>query len=81
MSNISIKSLTYSYISIRNFLLKPYGEGVLDDTGLVKSEYKSLKNLADTGKIRISASDYTYISSKLVTVVEGGGRKCCFWLQ
>lgn len=66
MSNINIKSLTYSYVSIKNFLLKPYSEGILDDTGLVLSEYKSLKSLVDTGKIQVSENDYNYIVSKLV---------------
>lgn len=72
MSNINIKSLTYSYVSIKNFLLRPYGEGVLDDTGLVESEYKSLKSLSDMGKIQISDEDYNYIVNKL-SVYESGG--------
>lgn len=73
MRNISIKSLTNSYVSIRNFLLKPYSEGILNDSGLIRSEYKSLKNLADMHKIQLSNEDYTYIVSKLVTTDSGNG--------
>lgn len=68
---IQIKSLTYSYISIRSFLLKPYEVGILDDVELVKSEYKSLKNLYETGKIEISVSDYNYINDKISTLESG----------
>lgn len=65
MRNILIKSNTYSYIIIRDFYLKPYEEGILNDDGLLESEYKSLLSLADTNKIIISADDYIYIKGKV----------------
>ena len=63
---IRIESNTYAYVIIRDFVLKPYEIGVLDDTGLVRSEYKSLVSLYDDKSIFLSKSDYDYLKSKLV---------------
>lgn len=64
MREIFIKSTTYSYVIIRDFVLKPYDEGTLVDNGLYVSEYKSLKSLSDSRKILISDEDYAYIKGK-----------------
>ena len=69
---IQIESNTYAYVIIRGFVLKPYESGSLDDTGLLKSEYKSLVSLYEDKAIFLSASDYAYLKGKVGESTGGG---------
>lgn len=71
MRLINIESKTYAYIIIKDFFLKPLESGVLDDTGLVESEYRSLLKLCDSNSVIISNTDYEYIKTKAYASTQG----------
>ena len=76
MRSIRVISLTKAYVLLGTNIIRPFGEGYIDDTNFVLSEYKSLKLLCDMKSIVVSDSDYEYITEKYLSLKgdnSGGG--------
>ena len=66
MALINVESYSDGYIILDIYSIEPYGVKTINDINFVNSEFKSLRNLCDIGKIKISKVDYDYVLQKIL---------------
>ena len=66
MALINVESYSDGYIILDIYSIEPFSSGVINDINFVNSEFKSLRNLCDIGKIKISKVDYDYVLQKIL---------------
>lgn len=66
MALINVESHSDGYIILDIYSIEPFSSGVINDINFVNSEFKSLRNLCDIGKIKISKVDYDYVLQKIL---------------